>query len=350
MFSMYGWSVCSTVLCLTEWPDTSPTPPTAGSSPVVNRKVLEQKHRSAIVTDQEQERPEGLGDSVPLDNDWDNSSTPDSSSDDLEPDKGYARLTIISSPTGLRSSSVSPDVDHSDDYAKPVDVVPFKVGNFRDQQRKMRRTVPASPPIPEVKSVPMSQYETIEDIRKLKKEQADKRKGVQNDTKKNRDDEHVYSRPFDAVSFNQPLRVSVDSSRNQLSVASRSNGKLVERAAKILHQTSPRGSSENLPESLRAGSGRTSDTKTMNTSQSDSSLPPAPLPLTKTQSFPPEDSAPVEDDQTVLRTSSVGSMRNFPLPPKPVAAKTRNLRTGQATVITSGGSRKPVPKPKPIRQ
>ena len=305
------------------------------------------------------------GAAVPLDTDSETISIPDTSSEDLpcdeEVDQGYARITIVPSPSAKSSISTSPDIDNCNGYARPADVVPFEPLNYNwDRQRrtgKRNRNI-ASPPIPEGKSV--SPYETIDNIRKLKKEQQKNQKMEQEKTseKLQESGEHIYSRPFDAISCNSPLKVSTESTKNQVIVAPpipRSNGRYPnEKAVKSLHQANGKTDEENLspPITARSFKGRSSSAKKYK-KQPASTVPPQKdvvVPENKThflveleKKIQPGDQQSEEDESNPRRSGSAGSDRGAHF--KPIAERISKLRSGQATVIN--GTKKPLPAPKP---
>lgn len=192
--------------------------------------------------------------------DSETTSIPYSSSEDLgladdDVSPGYASLTILPSPP--RASPISQDMMDSIGYARPVDVVPLEF-NVREQQRRPKKGLTPSPPIPEGKRV--SAYESIEDIRREKQKQQQRddigKKKVASPNSFREDivennkgqsgggaDEPIYTRPFDALHGASPLKVTTYVPKNKLNAVTpmkrtSSNEKMgKERSAKSFHQT-----------------------------------------------------------------------------------------------------------------
>lgn len=339
---------------------------TASTSPGTNRRMKQEKHCSAILPDRDEETNHvPSGEAIPLDTDSETISIPDTSSEDLPcGDEGYAQITILKSPPTTKSASpTSPRVDDTNEYAKPADVVPFDPLNYNwDQQRRMNKRKMTSPPLPEGKSV--SPYETIEDIRKLKKAQQNERKKQKTPEKLEESDEHIYSKPFDAIptNCNGHLKVSTELTKNQVSlvppvVPQRPNGGRypIERAVKSLHQTNGRsGAEENVspPTNSKFLKGRSLSAKKHKVSSSpalkreDNTETKTPLRfvseleqklLTGDHLSDKEESG----SRFLARSGSAGSIRKMAHPPPITAVKTK-LHTAQATVL----NKKPLPAPR----
>lgn len=332
--------------------------------------MMQEKHRSAILLDRDEETNGVLsGSAIPFDTDSETVSIPDTSSDGLpcgdEVEQGYAQITILTSspPAKSVSPTTSPYVDCSNGYAKPADVVPFNPLSYNwDQQRRGNKRKMTSPPIPERKS--LSPYETIEDIRKLKKAQQNDHRNQRTPEKLEESDEHIYSKPFDSINSNSPLKVSTELTKNQVSVVpptvpQRPNGGRYpnEKAVKSLHQTNGRpGAEENLspPTKSRFVKGRSLSAKKHKVSSSPA-LTYNGTPETKPSRFVGElehklltgdHLSDKEESGSCFppRSGSAGSIRKSPHPPQ-IAVKTKLLRTGQATVI-NGPNVKPLPAPR----
>lgn len=299
-----------------------------------------------------------------MDTDSETISIPDTCSDDIpsigeDMDHNYTMVSILPSPTSQSSTSSSPDINAFDEYARPADVVPFEY-TWNQQHRMPKRNL-ASPPIPEGKSV--SSYETIEDIQKLKKEQQNNRRKAH---EKNQEvaDEHIYSRPFDAINFNCPVKVSTELTMNQVSVpppVHRPNGKYpIEKAVKTLHQTNgmeedENGSSQNIHAFLKSSRQRAQSTKSrkVTVSPDNNSSTESKQSGSKKNMNSSEQSAEdsTSNPRFFGRCGSAGSVRHIPT--KPIAERINRLRTGQATVHVANSSslKKPLPLPsKPWQQ
>ena len=327
---------------------------------------MQEKRRSEALLDRDEETTNVLSRAaIPLDTDSETISIPDTSSDDLPcADEGYACITILTSPPPAKSASPTcPDVDHNNEYAKPADVVPFDPLNYNwDQQRRANKRKIASPPLREKTNV--SPYETIEDIRKLRNAQQNDRKNQKTPEKLEQEDEHVYSKPFDALhSSNGPLKVSTELTKNQASlvppvVPQRPNvGRYPnEKAVKSLHQTNGRlGAEESVspPNNSRHIKGRSLSAKRHKVSPSpalrDTSKPETKTPRcfaeSKYQLMTGDHQSDKKDDESLFlaRSGSAGSIRKMANPPR-TAVKTK-LRAGQVPII-NGPDKKPLPAPR----
>ncbi len=332
---------------------------------------MPEKHRSAILVDTYKEPSDGLlGAAVPLDTDSETISIPDTSSEDLpcdeELDQGYAQITILPSPSAKSSTSTSPDIDNCNGYARPADVVPFEPLNYNwDRQHRIGKRNMASPPIPEGRSV--SPYESINNIQKLKKEQQKKLKMEQEkmSEKLQESDEHIYSKPFDAISCNSPLKVSTESTKNQVIVAPpilpRSTGRFPnEKAVKSLHQANGKTDEENLSPPARPPLGRCLSAKKYKKLPASIVPPDVVIPGNKTHvliELETKKTQPVDQGESnpkfFVRSGSAGSLRGTHF--KPIAQRINKLHSGQATVINGtvingtviNGTKKPLLAPKP---
>ena len=243
---------------------------------MVDRKGSREKHRSAIILDHRANN-QILDDGFPeFNTDSETTSIPYSSSEDLgladdDVKPGYASLTILPSPP--RSSPVSPSMMESVEYATPVDVVPLEF-NVREQQRRPKKGLTPSPPIPEGKRV--SAYESIEGIRREKQKQDIGKKRVVSPNFLREDvvengkgqpvcgiDEPIYTRPFDAISGTNPLKVTTCVPKNKVNAITPmkrtgSNDKMgKERSAKSFHQTNLQVRDQSSPQRFLSSSPET---------------------------------------------------------------------------------------------
>lgn len=223
----------------------------AGSNPSKYVNVSREYRKSEVIETSRHALNEELPDFI---SDPETSSIRYSSSEDLgladeTISNGYASLTIL--PTSSRNSPVSPDLNDSVDYAIPLDYVSLGF-NVRRQQRRSKKALTPSPPIPEEKRV--SAYESIEDILKEKQKQQQKYETERQlavspsslDEDQSEDsrqqqsagalEEPIYSRPFDSIAGIHPLQVT--KSKVALQPLRRSLGnEKHEKAAKSIHQT-----------------------------------------------------------------------------------------------------------------